>query len=271
MRVKEFITEADFAAWKNNRNPSAPAGSTPTQAAQNAGVIPATPTTPGNLADLAKLGAPKKTSSSFGDKMDWLKGQMHRFGGGMFGPDGGIAATKNIFINNFAQEYSQITNSAKRSGMTVPDMKTYITDYLEQHGWNATPQQIDQIVTSSGNNIRNIANGVYVIGMQNTRAGAAGGNRVNQPQVSSTTSDGQPVELTTGTGKILQAIDKMSGSTNSDDLEKIALGAMNKLYGISKSDYAALRADIIKGKQTTPAQTVSESITKTRKISNRNK
>ena len=258
MRVKEFITEADFAAWKNNRNLQAPAGATLAQANKNANAVPTN--TPGTLASLAKMGQQatptKSAGTSFGDKMDWLKGQMYRFAGGAGGTDGHIAATKNIFINNFAQEYSQIINSAKRSGLAVPDMKTYVTDYLEQNNWPAKPGEIESIIASSGDNIRNVANGVYVIGMRNARGGK---NRVAQAaagaqaggQVSPTTAGGAPVDLAAGTEKIIQILQKMSGSANTDDLEKIALAALNKLYGINKSEYAALRKSILSGQQQT--------------------
>jgi len=247
---------------------------------------------------------------------DWLKGQLYRFGGGKFGQEGNIAATKNVFIKNFVQEYNQITKAAKQSGMDVPSLGEYVTDYLSQVGWNAQPTQVEKIIANSGDNIQNIANGVYAIGMMNMRSKsqnkdqnsnqpAAGNNPLSfdgknldpsdpadarliqlyqkqhgqQAPTSNETPGGLPLDQAPTTDKILQTIEKMTGSSYADDLETIADHALANLFATNKGAYASARQAIITGKRKseTPQTgeriepTMNESSRKTKDFSNRHK
>jgi hypothetical protein len=203
---------------------------------------------------------------------DWLKGQLYRFGGGKFGQSGNVAATKNVFISNFVQEYNQIIKSARQSGMDVPSMEEYVTDYLAQVGWNANPAQIAKL-TANGDNIQNVANGVYAIGMMNLRgnkAKGAGQGAAGQAEPQSTeTPGGLPLDQAPTTDKILQTIEKMTGSSYADDLETIADHALRNLFDTNKGAYTSALQAIKSGKRKSETPQSGERIEPTMSESSR--
>jgi len=236
------------------------------------------------------VNAAGKALTGTGQANDWLGTQMQKFGAVPMGTTG----TQNIFLKNFVQEYNTIAKSAKASGMQMPDMKTYVTDYLEQQGWSADEPTIDKITSSSGNDINKVANAMYMIGMRQKRnkngqvqqrrveptmgQGAAGGgiSHSNEPTM------GAPA-MSSSVKQIISAITRMSSETDEAGLEEIAKAAMQKLYKLSKSEYAELRQEILTGKKAQTAATkpgtaeldadhdrlatgTNESIRKTRKI-----
>lgn len=194
----------------------------------------------------ANLGKGIMTKASDSDG-DWLKGQLHRFGGGMFGQQGNMAATKINFIKNFVQEYNQITKSARASGLEIPSMEEYVSDYIDQAGWRVNPTQVNQIVSSSGNNIQAIANGVYAIGMMNRSRRAARPNQqgqVGQPTNQGSGGDSDDGQTTPQGQKVVNDIGDLE---NPRDLSVAAKAAMNHLNDINKPAYAELRKEVQTG------------------------
>lgn len=224
--------------------------------------------------ELGKMGS--DIGQATGGVGDWLKSQMYRYGG-VGGQSGNIAATKSIFINNFKQEYNQISKSAKKSGMDVPPIAEFANDYIAQAGWKANPAQIDKMVAASGGDIDKVANGVYAVAMTNratTQKGNPAQTAQGKPATAPTqTASGQEIELAPTTDKIIKTIQNMTGTSYADDLERIANNALQQLYGSNKSAYAAARKAIINPAQSTERiePTMSESSRKIVKISSRHK
>jgi len=233
MKINDILTEAGFSAWKNNRNLNAPAAASPSSAAKVSGAAPATP---GNLADLAKMGKKPAPSASdtVDDILDQFKGSLYRFTG-MGGEQGNMAATRTKFISDFAQQYKLAQRSARQGGIEF-NAPEYVQAYLRRYNWQASPEQLAKIENITDPN--QLANAVYAIGIQQSRDkyGQVDTRASKQPVTKSSGTVDNPV-LTKPSQQILSTMKNMKGEDYKDDLESIVRLALNNLYATDPGDY----------------------------------
>jgi hypothetical protein len=235
--------------------------------------------------ELGKIGS--DIGSAFGGITDRARAFAYKNLGGM-GKDKGLgAATRQTFINRFVGEYNRYMMSAKKGGMTPPSTEQYVRDYINRNGWTASEPEIEEIVSGADNNVNKLANSMFVLASKQSydkRGGILNRNQANTQQDTpkktggmSPTASGDDVQLNPVSDKIIKNIDHMLGGSNADDLEKIAVAAMNKLNAINPAKYSALRKQIMnpsahQTQQAEPGGRIEPTFeSKSRKISNRNK
>jgi hypothetical protein len=244
--------------------------------------------------DQAKALGSKVSNSALGGyvgrkvgDLDWWKKQAYTKLGGLGGDSFKSAATRSGFVNNVVNDYNAISKSYQLGGQGELPMDEFVDNYIKKFNWSVSPTEVDRIIASSNNDINKIANNLFVIASRQSydKQGRVAGDRPttatgNQQQAGgmSNTASGDDVQLNPASSKIIQNIDHMLGGSNADDLEKIAVAAMNKLNAISPAKYAALRKQIINPpaqntqQQAEPGGRIEPTFeSKARKISNRNK
>lgn len=245
MRIREFMTEADFAAWKNNRNLNAPAGSTLSQANKNARTVPTD--TPSNLSDLAKLGAPATPTTKPGSRMDLdnMRGALYKYTG-LGGAAGNAAATRTKFIGDFADQYSLAQRSAIKGGIPF-DTDAYIQSYLQKYKWKASPEQLTQLKAIK--DPTKLANAIYAIGMQQSSTGSSTPSSTSGYDSMTPNKSAEDATVDPTSKQLIQTLKtKIRGPAYEADLREIIKQAMWNLYGADKQDYSEFVKSIMAGK-----------------------
>lgn len=234
---------------------------------------------PNNAKKGISWGGVKDVASDIGD---WTKSAIYKTTG--FGGDpANAAATRIKFLNDFQQELSLAQRSARKAGQPY-DNATFVNQYIKRYGWTIDPQELNQVMDVK-DDPKKLANAMYNVAVGQRKGTGQYASKVDgyYPATKGTAqSTTQPeAEITPKTQQIMSTIQKMTGSTNLDDLTKIAKTAMQTLYKQNSTAYNNLYKEITRtggskpNKLTDPSgrvePTMNESETKTRKISNRNK
>ncbi len=171
-------------------------------------------------------------------------------------------AVRSNFVNNFKQQMKLNQQSAQRSGMPL-DMNAFVDSYLAKYKWQASPEQKAQLTKITDPD--KLANAMYVVGSQQVRdqrGSAIGGStagvkgkagQYNQPTTSATLSP-EDDGLSISSQQLMQAVNKLNGKDNADDLRAIIKTGLRKLYGIDRVDYAKLAKEIMTGQKAPAAQ-----------------
>lgn len=237
--------------WKNNRNPEAPAGATPAQASQQAGVTP----TPAK-----NTGISPSVQNKAGDIVDAAKGALYRFTG-LGGKQGSVAAGRTKFINDFKQEMTLAQRSARQGGIPF-DPANYAQAYLKRYNLQATPAQLTSL-----NNITDptqMANALYLIGKQSYTGDERSGGYYRNAQTTQGGTQGGPATqanqqvnkddtvVSPQTKRIVATIRNMKGPMYEEDLKQIAKVTLWSLWGTDKQDYAELINSLMANKTKAP-------------------
>lgn len=190
---------------------------------------------------------------------DNIRGSLYR-NLGIGGAEGNEIAAKNNFINRFKHQIKLNQEAGKKAGgFSSADLQQMVDSYLSQYGWVANSQDrtaISKFIETG--DIDSLANQMYLVGSKQMRDPKTGsvidpsklGSAANQTDAQGT----QQPELSNLTQTIIGQLNKLSGSSNLDDLEQITKHAMQRLYKMSPSSYQKLYKEIMTGQtKSTPA------------------
>jgi hypothetical protein len=184
---------------------------------------------------------------------DSLRSGMYKLTG-YGGNPANQSATKIKFINDLKQQIRMNQESAKRAGMPF-DMNQYVDSYLAKYNAKASDEQKENLKTLSNNpdkfanymyNIlsQQVTNSQGYVTGQNTGPSMGGGMTGNKTGG----TDATPEEkLSPATEKVIDAIAKLTGTANFDDLKRIAKTAMQILYKQNPAAYTELYKEILGG------------------------
>jgi hypothetical protein len=163
---------------------------------------------------------------------------------------GGTKAAEVMFQDDFLKKFNQRTklaiDSAKSSGVLASenDIKKIANNFLMNYKWEADADQqenldrLSNLVAQkpSSANIDKLGNYLYYIGRQQQGQGK------REPTLGEPSSNQE--KLGSSTQQVIASINKLTGSSNFDDLEAIAKTAMTLLYKQNPSAYTKLYREI---------------------------
>ena len=184
---------------------------------------------------------------------DWWKKQAYTKLGGLGGDTFKSAAVRSSFIDKFENDFALYSKSAQKGGRSAPLVGDYIKQYINKYRWEVNPQELKDIIVSSGNDVNKAANNMFALAQQQKQQ-SKGGVLNRSAQAAGNVNSFGNTGGNPAVKQVINVINKMSSKTDGPSLEQIAKAAMMKIYKLSKAEYAELRQEIITGRSTTPTQ-----------------
>ena len=179
-----------------------------------------------------------------------------------------FASQQQNIANKVASTYSNDLNvarrAAERAGLPF-DAKKYVTGVVKKYGFDIADytNELNDIITTldsgkfDNTSVKKYANLMQLIGSQQARDSSGRVISGGSTSIDNTTATPASNQISSSTKQIIGQLKQYTGSANANDLNQIALVALNKLYKINKTDYASLVKQLMSGstKQTPQATT----------------
>ena len=181
-----------------------------------------------------------KAGNFASDVGDFARSALYKTTG--FGGDpANASATRIKFLNDFKQELALSQRSARKAGQEY-DNGTFVNQYIKRYGWNIDPEELSQVMAVKDDPTM-LANAMYNVAVgqrKGTGQYASSPDYTGRQQSSGT----QQQDTSTQTQQLMGRIQKMTGSSNFDDLSAVAKTAMQTLYAQSPGEYKKLYREI---------------------------
>jgi len=171
---------------------------------------------------------------------DWAKSALYKTTG-IGGDPANAAATRLKFIDDFKQELDLSQRSARNAGQQY-DNGTFVNQYIKRYGWTLDPEELSQVMMVK-DDPKKLANAMYNVAV-GQRKGT--GQYASTPSLGAQQNTGsEQRDISTQTQQMMGRIQKMTGSSNFDDLSAVAKTAMQALYQQNPGEYTKLYREIV--------------------------